>query len=272
MEFYLIFWCRRSQNALYTAGRIDSCKTVNLINTLGWSREMLIVNGRSDVIRHVLTLRIFGATKKLRFWQNCEEVLNRLNSASWAELHKGHVQWSRVEVTCRGEVMCRGHASCPKWFAFINRRSSRVRTLQKSKRKYQLVVRLKANKCYQELLCCLSSYINLLNLLNFQGLCSRFLDPGRFQTSSPWSRPLTNSDLKGVLIFVLVFDKLFSQLSGQLVVIWPFLDELLALLRSDHFRISCSTSVAWSVDDSRFFAFVNYFAPWLPYIIVLDCL
>ena len=37
-----------------------------------------------------------------------------------------------------------------------------MQTLQ-VKRKCQLVVRLKANKCYQELLCYLFSYINLLN-------------------------------------------------------------------------------------------------------------
>ena len=61
----------------------------------------------------------------------------------------------------------------------------------------QLIVRLKANKYYQELLCFLSSYINLLNFLNLQDFCVQFLAPGRFQTSSPWSRPLTNSDLKG---------------------------------------------------------------------------
>ena len=44
----------------------------------------------------MLTLRIFGAPKKLRFWQNCEKALNQLNSANWAELYKGHVQGSRA--------------------------------------------------------------------------------------------------------------------------------------------------------------------------------
>ena len=67
------------------------------------------------------------------------------------------------------------------------------KTLQKLERKCQFVVRLKANKYYQELLCSLSFYIKLLNLLNLQGLCGRLLAPGRFLTSSPWSRPLTNS-------------------------------------------------------------------------------
>ena len=79
------------------------CKMVNLIvNTLGWSRGMLSVNGKSHVIRHVLTLQIFGAPKKLRFWQNREEMFNRHNSTNWVELHKGYMQGSRDEVTCRG--------------------------------------------------------------------------------------------------------------------------------------------------------------------------
>ena len=68
-----------------------------------------------------------------------------------------------------------------------------------SKVKYrcQLVVKLKANKCYQKLLYFLSSFINLLNLLYLQGLRSRLLTPGRFQNSSPWSKLLTNFNLKG---------------------------------------------------------------------------
>ena len=65
---------------------------------------MLSINGRSHVIRHVLTLRIFDGLKKLYFWRNCEEVLNQLNSASGAELHKGHIQESRGKVTYKGHV------------------------------------------------------------------------------------------------------------------------------------------------------------------------
>ena len=48
-----------------------------------------------------------------------------------------------------------------EWAEFNGANSSRV------KRKCQLVVRLKANKCYQELLHFLSSYINLLNIKLF---------------------------------------------------------------------------------------------------------
>ena len=43
----------------------------------------------------------------------------------------------------------------------------------------------------------LSSSINLLKLLNLQGLCGWLLALGQFQISSPWSRSLTNSDFKG---------------------------------------------------------------------------
>ena len=140
------------------------CKTVNLIiNILGWSKTMLSVNGKSHVIRHVLTIRIFGASKKLRFWQNRKEVLNWLNSANWAELHKGYVQGSRGQITCRGHVQ--GACELPgviciyEWAEFNGADSSKV------KRSYQLVIRLKANKCYYKLLRYLSYYIKLLSRL-----------------------------------------------------------------------------------------------------------
>ena len=57
--------------------------------------------------------------------------------------------------------------------------------LFKSQTRMSVVVRLKANKYYQGLLCSLSFYINLLNLLNLQGFRHRLLARGRFQTSSP---------------------------------------------------------------------------------------
>ena len=57
---------------------------------------MLSVNGRSHVIRHVLTLQIFGIPKKLRFWQNRKEMLNRLNFAS---------ELSCIKATCRDHGM-----------------------------------------------------------------------------------------------------------------------------------------------------------------------
>ena len=127
---------------------------------------MLSMNRRSHVIRHVLTLQIFGILKKLRFWRNREEVLNQLNFASWGEQHKGHVQGSRGDVTCRGNVQgsrARGiqvaRSDLYLWMGGV----ITVQTLW-IKRRCQLVVRLKANKYYQKLLRYLSSYINLLNI------------------------------------------------------------------------------------------------------------
>ena len=140
---------------------------------------MLSVNTKSHVICHVLTLQIFGTPKKLCFWQNCEEVFNWLNFANSVELHKSYIRVSRDEVICRSEVTFRGYTSCLKWSAFTNIRSLTVRTLQESKCRCQLVVRLKANECYQKLLCYLSSYINLLNIRLFAcvvGLCKSATD------------------------------------------------------------------------------------------------
>ena len=154
------------------------CKTVNLVNTLVWSKGMLSVNGRSHVIRYVLTLRIFSAAKKLRFWQNPKKVLNQLNSANWAELHKSHVQRSRVRsrarVTGWAHVQgSRGEGLRAKGMRVawrdLHLQMGGVQQL-KVKCRCQFVLKLKANKSYQELFYFLSSYINLLNLLKLQGL------------------------------------------------------------------------------------------------------
>ena len=111
-------------------------------------------------------------------------------------------------------------------------------TFWELERRYQLVVRLKVNKYYMELLCSLSSYINLLNLLNLYGLCSRLLAPGRFQTSSTWFRPLINSDLKGsactrACIYPIVWsvghDPTALRRVACFVAIRPLLDKLLDL-------------------------------------------
>ena len=60
---------------------------------------MLCVNGKSHVIDYVLTLQIFNAPKKLCFWQNHEKMLNQLNFANGAELHKKHMQRSYARIT-----------------------------------------------------------------------------------------------------------------------------------------------------------------------------
>ena len=139
------------------------CKTVNWANTLGWLRGMLSVNKKSHVIRHVLTLRIFGAPKKLCFRRNREEVFNWLNSTNWVELHKGHMQRSQGEITCGGHVQgaCKlpGVICIYKWAEFNGANSSRV------KRRCQLIVRLKAIKCYEGLFCYLSSSTSGLLLI-----------------------------------------------------------------------------------------------------------
>ena len=146
------------------------------------------VNGRSHL--YVTWWQLgFSALQKVALsekpWRCVQATqLRELSLTKW-----GHVQRSRVKVNDQGRKI----------------------TLQELERRCQLVVRLKANKYYQVLLCSLSSYINLLNLLNLQGLCSRLLAPDRFQISSPWSRPLTNPNLKGgACIYTCVFPIVWS--------------------------------------------------------------
>ena len=142
---------------------------VNLVNTPNWSREMLSVNRKRHMIRHMLTTRIFSAPKKLYLRRNCKEVFNQLNSTNWVKLHKGHVQGSRDEVTCRSHGV-RSHAGSMQIAGSdLHLQMGGVQQCR-LKRRCQLVVRLKTNKCYQELLCYLSSYINLLNIRLCLGL------------------------------------------------------------------------------------------------------
>ena len=117
---YFLLLPRILQSMLCFFCFLQLCKMVNLVNTLGWSGGMLSMNGRSHVIRHVLTLRIFGVPKKMCFRQNREEVLNWLNSASelsctWATCRGqrwGYMQESRVRATWRGHVQ--GACELPK--------------------------------------------------------------------------------------------------------------------------------------------------------------
>ena len=67
-------------------------KTGNLVNTLGWSRGMLSMNGKSHIICYVLTLRIFGTPKKLHCRQNCEGVFNQLNSTNWVDVERPYAR------------------------------------------------------------------------------------------------------------------------------------------------------------------------------------
>ena len=62
---------------------------------------------------------------------------------------------------------------------------------------------------------------------------------------------------------MLVFDQLFDQLSGQLVVIQLLSNKLLALSQSNRPWINRLTSVARLVNGSWLFAYVNCLAYWL---------
>ena len=86
-NFFHLRWALplNQSNIFVTKLTILHYKTVNLVvrqKLLNDQREMLSVIGKSYIIYHILTLRIFGAPKKLHFWQNCEQVLNQLNFAS----------------------------------------------------------------------------------------------------------------------------------------------------------------------------------------------
>ena len=137
-------------------------------------------------------------------------------------------------------------------------------TFWKLEHRCQLIVKLQANKFYQKLLCCLSSYINLLNLLNFQGLHGRLLTLSRFQTSNPWSRPLTNSDLKRgaytrarvcqivwSIVWSIGCDPTALRTIPCFVAIWPLSDESLDLGRliARWFLVVCSFPIACSIVD-----------------------
>ena len=127
---------------------------------------MLSVNGKSHVIRHVLTIQIFGALKKLRFGQNQNRY--SINSTPQASQRPNArvTEWGHMQGW-RGEVTCKGYTSCSGWTAFMNGWScNSVNSL--SQHRCQLVVRLKANKCYQKLFSFLSFYINLLNSFNLR--------------------------------------------------------------------------------------------------------
>ena len=47
---------------------------------------MLSINKKSHVIFFIITLSFFGILKEIALWQNCEEVLNSLNSTSCVEI------------------------------------------------------------------------------------------------------------------------------------------------------------------------------------------
>ena len=149
-------------------------------------------------------------------WRSCasSKIVKRCSIDSTAQIElsctkatcRSHRVRSRAGVTCRGHMegsraggmrVAQGDLHLQMGGVII------VQTLQ-VKRRCQFVVRLKPNKCYQGLLCYLSSYINLLNIR----LCGWLQAPGRFQTFSPWSRTLADSGpclILEVIVIVLVF-------------------------------------------------------------------
>ena len=123
-----------------------------LITLLDWLGRMLNVNRRSHVIGHVMTLWIFGAPKSCAFGEITKRCL--IDSTAWVRsmgvvTQEDHVRWSWKWVS-------------PRWLRV--RRSDGKKgklTLWSFKYRCQLIVRLKAIKFIKELLCFLSSYINL---------------------------------------------------------------------------------------------------------------
>ena len=112
---------------------------------------MLSVNRKSHVMGHVMTLRIFGAPKSCAFGEVTKRYL--INLTPWVGLI--------VIVTWGGDLR-----SLWKWVSLrwpkireSNKEKGKL-TLQSFKRRYQLIVRPKAIKSIEELLYCLSFYIN----------------------------------------------------------------------------------------------------------------
>ena len=113
----------------------------------------------------------------------------------------------------------------------------------KVKCRCQLVVRLKANKCYQELPCSLSFYINFLNFLNLQAFCSWLQTPGRFQTSSPQSIPLVNFRPYPIPSAILAVIVIVQSIIFQLVLAFA----KVAGLAKPSFSITWLVSLDWLI-------------------------
>ena len=81
---------------------------VNLVTNTKLIEGMLSVNGKSHVICHVLILQMFGALKKLCFWQNqknCSiDSTPRIELSCIKAMCRGHRMRSCVGITWRGRV------------------------------------------------------------------------------------------------------------------------------------------------------------------------
>ena len=117
-------------------------------------------------------------------WKSCAfgKIVKRysINSTPQIELSctkatcRSHKVRSRARVTCRGHVEGSRAGRMRVAHGDLHLQIGEVITVQtlRVKRRCQLVVRLKANKSYQELLRSLSSYINFLNIRLCLGLYS----------------------------------------------------------------------------------------------------
>ena len=91
------------------------------------------------------------------------------------------------------------------------------------------------------LLCSLFSYINLLNLLNLQAFRSWLLAPSWFQTSSSWSRPLTNSRPYPIP----------SAILAMIVIIWSIVSWLVLAFAKVARLAEPLFSMTWSVSFDK---------------------
>ena len=119
---------------------------------------------------------------------------------------KSHVQGLYAGIICKSHIQrsykLPGAICIYKWTEFNSTESLRV------KYRCQLVVRLKANNCYQELLCYLSSYINSLNIR----LCSRLQAFSRFQIFSLWSRTHNSFSPYPTLLVIIILLAFFQSI------------------------------------------------------------
>ena len=149
--------------------KLIHCKTVNLVNTLGWLR-----GGCPAWTEEVMWCVTCWHYESSALQKSCTfgKIVKRYSIDSTPQIELGC-----TKPTCRGHgvrsragVRCKGHEEGSRAGGIQVARGDLhlqivgVITVQTFwvKCRCQLVIRLKANKCYQGLLCSLSSFINLL--------------------------------------------------------------------------------------------------------------
>ena len=118
---------------------------------------MLSMDRKNYMIRHLRTPWFFNASKSCAFGETLKMYL--INSTPWVGLN-----WvrSRTGVTwvTRSDKCSPGTGKAVRGIDKSD--GFKVRAFLRVKCMCQLIVKLKAIECYRELLCYLSSYINLL--------------------------------------------------------------------------------------------------------------